>query len=182
MSRFWRRGFRLCRLLQSPRTQRHHLGKNADLAAAAQAGRTGWAGRVSQQAARSARTGEGSGPGRRNAGRGWGERGRTQRCALPPLLAPPSSCLPSSPAQGLLGRGSCSQQLGVLLGSVAILGRGGEGNVSFEPPLFVAPRKKGVHAGSPLSPQACWRAPGQPKSRNVLGLGRFCFWWGTNRL
>lgn len=57
LSRFWRRGFRLCRLLQSPRAQHHHLGKNADLAAAAQAGRTGWAGRVSQQAARVARPG-----------------------------------------------------------------------------------------------------------------------------
>lgn len=47
------------------------LGKNADLAAAAIAGRTGWAGRVSQQAARAARSGESSG---QDAGT-WGGAG-----------------------------------------------------------------------------------------------------------
>lgn len=139
MSKFWRRGFRLCRLLQSPRTQRHHLGKNADLGAAAQAGRTSWAGRVSQQAARAAQAGEDSG---REEGTWGGARVRTGgRSVVPrPLLpAPPPSCLPSSPAQGLLGRGSCSRFPGILSESVAILVRVRKSDISFEPPLFVAP-------------------------------------------
>ncbi|XP_055274672.1 translation initiation factor IF-2-like [Moschus berezovskii] len=95
-----RRRVGLYRLLQSPRAERHHLGKNADLAAAAQAGRTSWAGRVSRQAARTARRGEGSRPGRSGAGRGQGVRGRALRSAPPQSSAPPPSCLPSSQRKG----------------------------------------------------------------------------------
>nr|XP_058146615.1 basic proline-rich protein-like [Dasypus novemcinctus] len=128
--RGWRRGGRVreqaegglsgpCRLLQSPRAQRHHLGRNTELAAAAQAGRTGWAGRVSRQAARAAagRWLQSETRGRGDAGRGAGP-GRTRG---PPRRPPPPSYVPSPPAQGTLGRGGSPRLRRVPRNSVAIL-------------------------------------------------------------
>lgn len=129
-----RRRVGLYRLLQSPRAERHHLGKNADLAAAAQAGRTGWAGRVSRQAARTAWPGEGSLPGRRGAGRGRGARGRAPRSAPPKSSAPPPSCLPSSQRKGGWEREvALWLLLAVLPGSVAIFAARRGGRSSFKP-------------------------------------------------
>ena len=105
VSRFRRRGVRLFRLLQSPRAQRHHLGKNADLAAAAQAGRTAWAGRVSRQAARATRPGEGSRSGRTDAGRGRCARGTAPRSAPPPTAASAPLQLAVVGSAGAVGKG-----------------------------------------------------------------------------
>lgn len=95
-------------LLQSPRAERHHLGKNADLAAAAQAGRTGWAGRVSRQPARTSWPGEGSLPGRRGAGRSRGARGRALRSTPPQIVGSAPFLLAVVAAQRRLGKGSGS--------------------------------------------------------------------------
>lgn len=159
VSRFWRRGFRLCRLLQSPRTQRHHLGKNADLAAAAQAGRTGWAGRVSQQAARAARSGESSGPGRRDVGRGRGARGRAQRCAPPSLAGSSPFLLAVVASAGAVGKGKLlaapwsPSRVGRHFGIWQRL------SVSVEPRLSVAPPKE---EGTRRKPPGAPRSVGDP--------------------
>lgn len=98
----WRRGRkkrRPCRLLESPRAPSHHLGRNTDLATAAQDGRTGWAGGVSRQAARASRTGDGSGPGREDAGRGRAARagGRRAREDASPRPSPGRRLCPRLP-------------------------------------------------------------------------------------
>lgn len=135
VSMFQRRRVELYRLLQSPRAERHHLGKNADLAAAAQAGRTGWAGRVSRQPARTAWPGEGSRPGRRGAGRGRDARGRAPRSAPPHIVgSAPPSCLPSSQRKGGWEREvACWLLLVAPLGSVAIFAPRRGVSSSFKP-------------------------------------------------
>ncbi|XP_045417515.1 uncharacterized protein LOC123645058 [Lemur catta] len=102
------KGKKPCRLLWSPRAQRHHLGRNTDLAAATQDGRTGWAGRVSRQAARATRPGEGSRQGSGDVGRGGGARGRVLRSAPPSLAGSVLLPLPVAAGAGAIGKGRWS--------------------------------------------------------------------------
>lgn len=159
MLRFWRRGFRLSSPAVTP-SRAPPSWENADLAVAAQAGRTGWAGRVSRQTPRAA--GRARAPGLDAGTQGGAGVRAGGRSALPrpPPLAPPPSCLPSSPAQGQLGRGSGSRLLGVLPGSVAILGLGRADCTSFEPLQSVVHQKE---SGTLRKPPGALRSVGEPR-------------------
>lgn len=121
----------------------------------------GLAGRAEYPSRQRAPPGRARAPGR--DAETWGGAGVRAggRSVVPrPLLpAPPPSCLPSSPAQGLLGRGSCSRLPGVLAGLVAILGSGRGSVFLLSHDCLWPHRKKRVHAGSPLEPPGVLETP-----------------------
>lgn len=155
-----RRRVGLYRLLQSPRAERHHLGKNADLAAAAQAGRTGWAGRVSRQAARTAWPGEGSclDAGARGVA---GARAGGHRALLRPnrRLRPPPACRPRSAKAAGKGKwlSGCSSQS--YRGRSPSLQRGERAGPLSSPCGLFPDRKQAVHLGHPLEPSGVLESP-----------------------
>lgn len=160
MSRFWRRGFKLCRLLQSPRTERHHLGKKRGSRGRSDSWED-WLGGPSIPAGSARRpVWRELWAGRRDVGRGRSARRGAQRYPRPLLPAPPPSCLPSSAAQGLLGRGSGSRLPGVQPGLAAILGsRRGSVFLLSHRCLWPSLRKKRVHTGRPLGPPGVLESP-----------------------
>lgn len=97
---------RPCRLLESPKDERHHLGRNTDLANAALDEMTRWADRVSRQAARANPAGRGLRVRRRDARRGCACVGWRRALPRPDRSSVgPSSSSPSPAARGPLGRG-----------------------------------------------------------------------------
>lgn len=152
-----RRRVGLYRLLQSPRAERHHLGKNADLAAAAS--REDWLGGPSIPAGSAHRLARrGSLPGRRGAGRGR-ERAREGTALCSAVVGSAPSCLPSSQRKGGWEREvALWLLLAVLPGSVAIFAaRRGRRGPLLSPCGLFPDRKQAVHWDI-LGPLECWRS------------------------
>lgn len=133
----------------------------------------GLAGRAEYPSRQRASPGQARAPGQDAGTRGGAGARAGWRRALPrpPSPAPPPSCLPSSPAQGPLGRGSGSPFLGISSGSVAILRLSSVGCSCFEPLVFVAlQNERGPLRKPRRGPRNVGDLPGLPKGGTCRNL------------